>query len=1125
VILGILPPASAWSQADVKASREKESAPVDTLSISSERLLDRLDEKGFHDTVLVVLERLAKSEGLSESLRRTIPLRAAKARIGLSRSEIDSAKRVTLFSDAGASLEAFLATAPTGPEKIDALTQLGNLQVERARLESDRARRPGQDTKQLLAAVVPLYDSGFGHFEAAEKEVLEQLHDVDERLASVRGELEGEKSSADAGKPADAAEPRKGAAPEKPSRPAAGRSRLTTSQKRKLTRDLEGLQERQEKLRSQLLQARLLLATALFEKTAALEVGSDPWRTTLEASSKRFAEMYEKYQNRGAGLFARYFEGRNLAVLGLGLPAEKDGKPNPDRKAAFDKAVETLATIRDLPGDGGLAPTLRAKAYNTSLECWLAMGDLARLDEDAARRIVAAKVPSDRLDADWLGMKYRAALLLSKRAAAIEDKNKAKTLGNDAAKLAGEVARANRDFVREARDLLTSLGKEGFVEKLDDLGFAQQMQDVGVQIAGMQEQATLAKQLKAAGKTEEEKAAIGKAEGFRAEALRLIDAALASSVEKEPDLVNRAKYLKTFLLYDAKKFAEAAEIGADLLENQPNAPGSQQAARIAMAGLQSLAKQGGPAAAEARKKSAEIAERIVKIWPEDPTSIDAMVVAIAAATEARDPKKIIDLLAVVPAGQPRRAEVLLRGGGALWREVLESRRGDAAGRPAEDVVAGWNRQAVASIDEGLALLAKDPAAAAVFSAGNPLGGVVLAAALARCQAAIEAEDRQTVAAVLEHPVYGPWTLVTGNVKGAADTYTTGSLAGDALRTSLSYFIQANRLDDAQKAMGLLEKAAGSGDDASKRLTDMYVAMGRDLQQQLEAIGGGGKKVDADAQQRAAKVLGGFEAFLDRVAARGQAVTSQMWVATTYLALGSGGDEGGIGAVVPKAKARDYLSKAAAAYEKILVAASGASGDEAAAAAKYIPSIRIKLATVYRELGRFDESVGHLDKLLADPKMAGWLDAQVEAALCLQAAGIAEQDSGKASELLGKAIAGGGAGSPYWGWAKLSNQLARQAFTSRANDETVAKYKPLFFDARLNLARCRVARAEKSTGADRQKLYELAENDVILTAKLYPELGGPERKGQFDRLLKQVQKALGREQQTGLAGITAGKEGA
>jgi hypothetical protein len=1123
---------TAWSQSTAPKVPEGEARAPDTLSISSEQLLDRLDEKGFHDTVLLVLERLGANDAVSESLRRTIPLRAAKARIGLSRTEIDAAKRVKLFTEAGASLEAFLATGPSGPEKIDALTQLGNLQVERARLESDRARRPGQDTKKLLAAVVPLYDAGFGHFEAAEKEVLEQLHSVDGEIATLRERLEGEKpAEKPAAKPAEkpeggSADDKKGEEGEKPARPAARKpTRLTSGQRRKLTKELDGLQERQEKLRSQLLQARLLLATALFEKTAALEPASEPWRKTLEASSKRFAEMYEKYQSRGAGLFARYFEGRNYSVLGLALPVGTDGKPSPDRKAALDKAIETLEIIRELRGDSGLAPTLRAKAYNTSLECWLAMGDLAKLDDDAARRVVAAKVPADRLDADWLGMKYRAALLLSKRAAAVEDKNKQKILGNDAAKLAGEVARANRDFVREARDLLTALGKDGFVEKLDDLPFDQQLQDAGVQIAAMQEQTALAKQLAAAGKKEESTAAREKAAGLRKESLRLIDAALASSVEKQPELVNRAKYLKTFLFYDGGQFAEAAEIGADLLENQPNAPGSQQAARIAMAGLQSLARQGGPAAAEARKKSAEIADRIVRIWPEDPASIDAMIVSIAAATEARDPKKILDLLALVPAGQPRRSEVLLRAGGALWREVVGSRRGDAAGRPAPDAVSEWSRQAMASIDEGLALLAKDPAASAAFSPGNPLGSVVLAAALARCQAAIESEDRATVAAILEHPVYGPWTLVTGGVKGAAADFTAGSLAGDALRTSLSFFIQANRLDDAQKAMGLLEKAAGPGDDASRRLTEMYVAMGRDLQQQLEAIGGGGGKVDPDAQKRATKVLGGFEAFLDRVASRDTKPTSLVWVATTYLALGSGGEEGGIGAVVPKAKARDYLTKAAAVYEKLLESSAGADEKTRADLARVTPSIRVKLAAVYRELGRFDECFGHLDKLLADPKMASWLDAQVEAATCLQAAGMAEQDPAKASELLNEAIAGRRTGSSYWGWARLSNQLGRQAFTSRASEETVAKYKPLFFEARLNLARCRVERAERAQGADRQKLYELAENDVVLTAKLYPDLGGPELKGRFDRLLKQVQKALGREQQTGLAGIAGGKEGA
>ena len=67
--------------------------------------------------------------------------------------------------------------------------------------------------------------------------------------------------------------------------------------------------------------------------------------------------------------------------------------------------------------------------------------------------------------------------------------------------------------------------------------------------------------------------------------------------------------------------------------------------------------------------------------------------------------------------------------------------------------------------------------------------------------------------------------------------------------------------------------------------------------QLEGQAKAAESGDATASQKAAVTLAGFEKFLDRLAARDQKVSSQTWIATTYLSLGSGTD---MGRVVPKA---------------------------------------------------------------------------------------------------------------------------------------------------------------------------------------------------------------------------------
>ena len=153
-----------------------------------------------------------------------------------------------------------------------------------------------------------------------------------------------------------------------------------------------------------------------------------------------------------------------------------------------------------------------------------------------------------------------------------------------------------------------------------------------------------------------------------------------------------------------------------------------------------------------------------------------------------------------------------------------------------------------------------------------------------------------------------------------------------------------------------------------------------------------------------------------------------------------------------------------------------------------------------------------------PKRINWLDAQTEAANFFQAAGERNPDKSKGKEALLIAIRGEQkSGVVFWGWGGLANKVSRQAFSPSA-DEAIKKQ---FFEARLNVARCRKSLASKSE-SEKQKLLEMAKKDIVLTYKLYPELGGQVLKEQFDKLLKEIQKeidpAIASKDNKGLAGI-------
>ena len=1073
---------------------EGRAAGPGNAEVATRRLLDALTEKRMHDVVLAVLDRVANDPGASAELRQSLPLRRADALTGLARREPPGARRSAMLEQAAQEIDRCLAAGPTGDEAIAAYTQKGNLLVERGRIKLLQAKRPGEDGPKVMAEAIPLFDAAIAALEApprdpaaevppptnAEDAVLASLRDVDARLAQLKN----------AGKAKEGDEPTGGK-----------KARRTPKKPATDVKLMEKLEDRQDELRGELLQTRLLVGNAYFEKSKALAPGSAEWKAVVRGSAERYRKLFEKYPKWGAGLYARYYEGRNYLVL-----AQSETVPE-ERRKLLDTALLTLSSIRALDGESGFVPTLRAKAINASLECWLELKLYDQFD-DRLQRLSLLNVPADRLDAEWLGMKYRSAQLLSEKAEVLPADQKGKKPGmlRDAKKLATDVARHNKDFARESRALLEKLGRTAPDDDDDPAAsFAAAFDVAAGAVTAMQEKQAEAKGAIAAGKAEEAAASVEAAGVERTRAIEALRRALARGDGVPADDLNRARSLLTYLLYDARRLHDAAALGTLLAERYPNAKGARQSAKIAMAAWQQLGRD-GPAAwhAAAKVRCADVAALIMRTWPKEPEGVEAAQIVVASAAESHDAERLVKLIADVPRDSAKGAEVLLRAGGALWREIIERRRLPEDVRPAPEILAAWRSRAVEALDAGLAAM----------PAGGTVSPVAVAGGLARCQIAIEEGDQALAAKLLEHPSWGGWTVLSS---GDA-AYGSGPLAENAATVALRFFIQSQQLDKAQQAFDKLEAVAGTGPEATAKLTNMYLSMGRDLQGQLEALAAkqqvtpGATPGDGPmaSEGTALGILAGFEKFLEGVAKRDAKVASQMWVATTYLSLGSGS---GSATVVPRAKASGYLARAAEVYEGLLKRSSPTAGlaDGADEIARFVPSIRLKLASVYRELGRWDEALGHVDWILSDAKRQNSLDAQIQAAELLQAAGEKATDGAASARFLREAIAGRKSqGGVAWGWGGIANRLARQAADPKAID---ARAK--FFTARLNVVRCRLALLAKP-GQDRAKLLQMAFNDVAVTYRLYPDLGGDAFRAQFDALLKQIQKERGEASPRGLA---------
>jgi tetratricopeptide (TPR) repeat protein len=328
-------------------------------------------------------------------------------------------------------------------------------------------------------------------------------------------------------------------------------------------------------------------------------------------------------------------------------------------------------------------------------------------------------------------------------------------------------------------------------------------------------------------------------------------------------------------------------------------------------------------------------------------------------------------------------------------------------------------------------------------------------------------------------------LVTGGHPIAKE----GTYAVETYKVALRAYVGLQKLTEAEETMQALESLVTSGGDAraAESLTAIYIALGRELEGQLERL----RKAN-DATGLAA-VSRGFELFLERIATRpGNTFNSLNWVAETFYRMGSGYDSGG--QPVPQ-EARGYYEKAYSADQNLLAQAGREAGF---ASPEALVAVRLRMARCLRRLGRYSEAIDLLAGLLKEkPNL---LDAQREACLTFEDRGTenplyflaAIQGSRKQKGPDGRET------NLIWGWAGLSARLRGDP-----------KFRQDYFDARYRLAWCRYQYGIKQRNADkRAEALKRAQTELVAIYRLNPSLSGPEMVRKYDDLLRSIQKASG-----------------
>ncbi len=838
---------------------------------------------------------------------------------------------------------------------------------------------------------------------------------------------------------------------------------------------------RRQEYRARVAQLRFLAAQSQFE-TAQSHAPEDPeFRQIHEAVAQELAAVYDEFARTFiVGLYARLYEGRCYHAVG--------------------KYQEALGCFEDILAQPNVLPPFRkliASAIHRKAEVLIAQEKYDAAIDSCNACLRDAKGAEEK-QAEWLAVRFRLAKALQKQAESVSagslEQRKLLAEARDAYRW---VANSPGEFQAAARTAVSALAGGNGGDKNQPRSF-QAAYDLGKDALASYNAAKLA--LAAAEKNNpaavpelNEQMAQGKEDArnyFRAATTLVED-------DTDPNLVNEVRYFLCWLYWEAEDYYRSAVLGEFLARRYPDHPAAASAAKISMASFERLYNQASGNGSEKSdtdfeaRRMAQLAEFIVRRWPgtEDTDAAQSVLVSYAIrSNRIEEAGKLLDEAS--PQSRPR---LELQLGNAMWAKYLELSQKDKSTRPDDAALANLKESAVKYLQSGYekALGERD------------VSDLAATAGLYLAQALLSDEKYTEAIELLEDGQAGPLTLIAREHPAASRP----QYAVEAYKAALRAYVLVSP-PQAENALGVMQsmetalQASGASDE---QVTQIYIGVGVNLQKQLEQLRDSGRDRDA------ARVAAAFAQFLDRIAARQTEANwpTRVWLAQMYYNMGTAA-RAGSSSTPATGPARKYLESARDAYRQLIEEA--AKNPNLAPSVNSVLAAKVQLGECLRALGEFKEALDTFSSILKDK----------ESSLSVQrAAAYTYQDWGKVDDAqwLERAIQGGyklksTGQNRIWGWLKISQVAARAA---RADE----KYRDAFYEARVNVARCRYLAAMKRNGNARRQDLAKAKQSIQSVAQLYPDLGGDRWRGEFDALLKQIQTAGG-EKPAGLREFSAGQ---
>ncbi len=824
-----------------------------------------------------------------------------------------------------------------------------------------------------------------------------------------------------------------------------------------------------DQIRGEIRRAQLLAAAAMENRGRSRGEGNPDRQKDLEASLTMYNDLYLK-EKEIVGI-------RNYALYYRSGVHETLGK--------IDDAIDGYQRIADQEGVDSLR-MLQTQAITELVKLFTKQAKFPLADERASKWESQLR-PDERQLPEVLTLKLEH---YKSQIAWIKDLEKKDKDDRNASKLTRETREQLRALMRvpgahqdESRKLLAELGAEPTLAKTTELpkvkNFAEALEAATERVqrfeASSAEVALLEERASDAATSAEDKATIQQQLTNVKESIR-VDLEQATqllrnglrlySKKDEREQLFDARQKLAFCLLKQQQAWEAISIGEFLAVSNPGTDEGLRAGTIALAGYGDLFKTDDKAMrSQMIDQLRPFAEYLVTTWPNADESATAAAALVQFSLINKEWEKAESFLPLVPTTTAAGATVHREAALQFYIRFIEAKRASQGDSPELQAA---RKLALDSLTTAVSAIKKESMGGPEVESINYLARMYLAGDQA--SEAAKVFDELTPLEVIKQKPDSVTTRTTMDTYSTAlqveiGRLTAGDVDASAATQKLSEYI------------GLLEEASKKDANGSQLLGGIFVQLARDLKDAVTAT------KDLNKRRKLSEAL---VKVTSEAGKKAEAFGTTYWAADTLLSVADevSGDA---------AQASAAYTEAATILNQMI--AKGKSDPEWMQPKGIDVQVKLMLAKSQRGLGKFEDAIQSLGDML---EASNTIPAQMEAAKTYQAWGDKGDVKSYKTSIEGSRPGKNGA-NVIWGFSKIANVMGKNPNNAE-----------LFYEARFQVANSRYKFAMSSGGADKTKLLEQAARDIQATAGLYPALGGPVMANNFENLLKQIQKAQGKE---------------